>query len=64
MWVTEMLRCRRRLDYPQEARLQALERLCQAGEAGGTSERGLEGAPVRAATEGNVPPVRPVGNLG
>ena len=33
------------------------------GQAGGTFERVLEGAPVREAPDGNLPPVRPQGNL-
>ena len=33
------------------------------GKAGGSFDGGPNGAPVRAATEGNLPPVMPQGNL-
>ena len=61
MWMRATLRCQQRPSNgsPPAGTLKAW----LGGEAGGSFNGGPVGAPVRAATEGNLPRVMPQGTL-
>ena len=59
VWLQEMLRCLRRLSTKSTAVGNRKPKGCaRGGQAGGTFEKGLEGAHLSAAPEGDLLPVR------